>query len=151
MAPLASSYLIVGAGVFGASTAYYLSKQNPALTITLLDRSPYPDPVAASHDIKKIVRSDHGDIFYCELGLKALERWRNDPLFKKWYHQSGLLKITDRDVDLDHKTMANYKELGVDVSAEIFGPEDLRRRFGGLYADTDLPDVKEVLWNPSSG
>ncbi|KAL6720694.1 hypothetical protein ACLMJK_002619 [Lecanora helva] len=151
MASLAPSYLIIGAGVFGASTALHLSQQKPAPTVILIDRAPYPCPIAASHDINKIVRSDYGDIFYCKLGLETLEKWRNDPLFKKWYHQSGLLKATDHAADLVDKISENYKKLGVDVGAELFKPENLKTKFGGIYADTDLSDVEHLLWNPSCG
>lgn len=151
MSPLASSYIIIGAGVFGASTALHLSKQKPAPTIVLVDRAPYPCPIAASHDINKIVRSDYGDIFYCELGLKTLERWRTDPLFKEWYHQSGLLKATDHASDSVGKIFDNYKKLGVEVGAELISPEEARSRFDGLFADTNLKDVEDLLWTPSSG
>ena len=151
MSALASSYIIVGAGVFGASTALYLSRQKPAPTIILIDRTPYPSPLAASHDINKIVRSDYGDIFYCKLGLKAIERWRTDPLFEMWFHQSGLLKATDHSTDLVDKIFENYKKLGSDVKAELFGPEELKTRFNGIYADADLSNVEHLLWNPSSG
>ena len=151
MPELASSYIIVGAGVFGASTALYLSRQKPAPSIILLDRAPYPCPIAASHDINKIVRSDYGDMFYCKLGLKALERWRTDPLFEKWFHQSGLITATDDHVDQVDKIFYNYKELGIDVGAELYKPEELKAKFKGLYADADLTDVDNLLWNPSSG
>lgn len=151
MPPLAPSYLVVGAGVFGASTALHLSQQKPSPTIILIDRAPYPCPIAASHDINKIVRSDYGDIFYCGLGLKTLQAWRTDPLFKKWYHQSGLLKATDHAIDSIDKTFENYKKLGVDVGAELFKPEALKTRFNGLYVDTDLSEVENLLWNPSCG
>lgn len=73
MSPLAS-YIIVGAGVFGASTALSLSRQDPAPTVILIDRTPFPCLIAASHDINKMVRSDYSDIFYCKLGLQALEQ-----------------------------------------------------------------------------
>ena len=151
MPSLASSYIIVGAGVFGASTALSLSKEDPAPTVILIDRAPYPCPVAASHDINKIVRADYGDIFYCKLGLQTLERWRTDPLFNRWYHQSGLLKATDHSADLVHKTIENYKKLGVDVGAELLKPEEVRKRFSGLFTDTDYSDVKDILWTPTSG
>ncbi len=151
MSPLAESYLIIGSGVFGASTALHLSQQRPAPKITLVDRLPYPCPVAASHDINKIVRSDYGDIFYCKLGLKTLEKWRTEPLFKKWYHQSGLLKATDHATDLVDKIFDNYKEIGVDVGAELLSPGELKTRFGGIFADADLTDVENLLWNPSCG
>lgn len=151
MSPLAHSYIIIGAGVFGASTALHLSRQKPTPTIILVDRAPYPCPIAASHDINKIVRSDYGDIFYCELGLKTLERWRTDPLFQKWYHQSGLLKATDHSADLVGKIFDNYKKLGVNVGAELIKPEEARTRFGGLFADSNFENVENLLWTPSSG
>ena len=151
MSPLASSYIVVGAGVFGASTALYLSQQKPAPTVILIDRAPYPCPVAASHDINKIVRSDYGDIFYCKLGLKAIERWHTDPLFEMWFHQSGLLKATDHSTDLVEQILENYKKLGANVKAELMAPKELKTRFNGLFADADLSDVENLLWNPSSG
>ncbi|CAD6573946.1 MAG: hypothetical protein ASARMPREDX12_006334 [Alectoria sarmentosa] len=151
MPPLASSYIIIGAGVFGASTALALSREKLAPTVILIDRAPFPCPIAASHDINKIVRSDYGDIFYCKLGLQALERWREDPLYMQWYHQSGLAKATDERFGRVQKIFDNYKELGVDVKAELFSPKEMKTRFGGLYTDGDFTDVDDVLWNPSSG
>lgn len=151
MSPLASSYIVVGAGVFGASTALSLSREKPAPTVILIDRAPFPCPIAASHDINKIVRSDYSDIFYCKLGLQTLERWRNDPLYTPWYHQSGLIKATDERFGKVQKIFDNYKELGVDVKAELFSPKEMHTRFDGLYADGDFTDVDDILWNPSSG
>ena len=151
MPSLASSYLIIGAGVFGASTALHLSKQESAPTVILLDRMPFPCPIAASHDINKIVRSDYGDIFYCKLGLQTLKSWRTDPLFKKWYHQSGLLKATDRSTELVDKIFENYRKLGVDFGAELFPAPELKSKFRGIYADTNLKNVDNLLWNPSCG
>ena len=151
MSPLASSYIIIGAGVFGASTALALSREKPAPTIILIDRAPFPCPVAASHDINKIVRSDYSDIFYCKLGLETLERWRADPLYMQWYHQSGLAKATDERFGKVQKIFDNYKELGVDVKAELLNPKEMTTRFEGLYADGDFTNVDDILWNPSSG
>ena len=151
MSPLASSYIIVGSGVFGASTALNLSREKSAPSVILLDRAPFPCPIAASHDINKIVRSDYNDIFYCKLGLQTLERWREDPLYMPWYHQSGLAKATDERFGKVQKIFDNYKELGVDVKAELISPKELRTKFQGLYADADFTDVDEILWNPSSG
>lgn len=151
MPPLAPSYIIVGAGVFGASTALLLSRENPAPTVTLIDRAPFPCPIAASHDINKIVRSDYGDIFYCKLGLQTQEQWREDPLYTQWYHQSGLVKATDERFGNVKKIFNNYKQLGVDVKAELISPKDLKTRFEGLYAEADFTGVDDILFNPSSG
>lgn len=58
-----SSYLIIGAGVFGASTALELSIAEPSAKIILIDQKPSPCPLAASYDYNKVVRTDYGDIF----------------------------------------------------------------------------------------
>jgi sarcosine oxidase/L-pipecolate oxidase len=66
------SHLIIGSGVFGASTAYHLSKSHPSASIAILDRSSsFPYSLAASHDFNKIIRADYGNAFYCELALDA--------------------------------------------------------------------------------
>ena len=68
-----ASYIIVGAGVFGVSTAYHLIKKYPNASITIVDRDAYDadSQVAASWDWNKVVRADYDDILYCRLGIEA--------------------------------------------------------------------------------
>ncbi|KAL8890837.1 MAG: hypothetical protein Q9215_002063 [Flavoplaca cf. flavocitrina] len=146
-----ADYLIVGAGVFGASTALQLSKQKPSASVCLIDRTPFPCPIAASHDLNKSVRADYEDLFYCGLGIKALERWRNDPLFKQFYYQSGMITIENGPESLGTKIIDNFKKLKVHYEAEVFSPDEMRTRFDGLFADADYSYVTEVYWNPLSG
>ena len=87
----APSYLIVGAGIFGAATALHLKRSHPDAAVTLLDRTAFPNPSSASFDLNKIVRSDYHDIFYMKLALEAQELWRNDSLYKPYYHETGML------------------------------------------------------------
>ena len=72
------SYLIVGAGVFGVSTAYHLIQKYPHASVTLVDRDAYDadSRVAASWDWNKVVRADYDDLVYCRLLLTHLP----DPL-----------------------------------------------------------------------
>jgi glycine/D-amino acid oxidase-like deaminating enzyme len=74
------SYLIVGSGVFGASTALSLIRKYPDARITLIDRDAYDAParVAASWDWNKVVRADYRDIVYTRLALEAQHLWRTD-------------------------------------------------------------------------
>lgn len=145
-----SSYVIVGGGVFGASTAYHLSRKHPKASITLIDRSPtFPCPLAASHDFNKIIRADYGSIFYMELALKAKRVWETDPLFKPFYHQSGLLNLDD--TGLGRKMIKNYETLHIPSEAVIFGPEDMKTRYNGVFADADYRGVEELYLNPTSG
>jgi sarcosine oxidase/L-pipecolate oxidase len=62
------STLIVGAGVFGLSTALHLA-QDGYTNITVLDRAPVPSPYSAGNDLNKIVRAEYEDPFYTELAL----------------------------------------------------------------------------------
>jgi glycine/D-amino acid oxidase-like deaminating enzyme len=109
-----SSYLVVGAGVFGASTTYHLIKKYRYATVILVDRLPYPCPLAASWDWNKVVRADYGHIFYMEKALEAMHFWRTDPLYKPFYYESGYVKIDD--TDLGRRMIENYKQLKSDIS-----------------------------------
>ena len=143
-----ANYLIVGVGVFGASTALHLSKEKPAASIWLLDRTPFPCPIAASHDINKAVRADYEDLFYCGLGIKTLDRWRNDLLFRQNYHQSGMITIENGPESLGRKIIDNFKKLNVHYEAEVFSPDEMKTRFEGLFAHADYSHVDEIYWNP---
>ncbi|KAG8846051.1 hypothetical protein FRB96_002092 [Tulasnella sp. 330] len=82
-------YLIVGAGVFGLSTAYHLLLDG-AKDVTVVDRSTtLPAPDAASTDISRIVRSSYGEPLYSKLGQEAITLWKKD--FPGIYRESGLL------------------------------------------------------------
>ena len=146
-----TSYLIVGSGVFGTSTAYHLSLAHPNSSITLLDRSAnFPCSLAASHDYNKIVRADYASIFYCELALKAREAWKSDPLYQPYYHQSGLVNVDD--TGLGRRIIGNYEQLGVsNHQARIVGPDEMKTMYSGLFEGTDWRGVKEVFVNDGSG
>lgn len=145
-----NSYLIVGGGVFGASTAYHLSKKYPEASIVLLDRSPsYPCPLAASSDFNKIVRADYGSLFYCELALKAREVWTSDPLYQSLFHQTGMVVLDESD--LGQKIIKNYEILRAYSECEIIGPDEIKTRYDGQFADADYTGVKDIFINPLSG
>lgn len=66
--PQSLSYIVVGAGVFGTSTALHLKLQYPDADVTLVDRHD-PDALtrpAASWDWNKVVRADYRDLTYCK-------------------------------------------------------------------------------------
>lgn len=63
-----SSILIVGAGVFGLSTALHLARDGYT-NVTVLDREAVPSQFSAGTDLNKIVRAEYEDPFYTELAL----------------------------------------------------------------------------------
>ncbi|KAI1208519.1 putative fructosyl amino acid protein [Annulohypoxylon truncatum] len=97
-----SSILIIGAGVFGLSTALALT-QRPEFTqtrITILDRSPdagiFPSRDAASIDSSRIIRADYADPSYAKLASQAQARWRETDLGRDGrYTESGFVLAAD--------------------------------------------------------
>lgn len=75
-------YLIVGAGVFGASTALHLKRSEPSATVSLIDKTAFSNPSAASHNVNKIICADYPNVFYTKFACEAQEFWRSDPIYK---------------------------------------------------------------------
>lgn len=83
--------VVVGAGVFGLTTALELRARGHAVTV--VDPGPVPHPLAESTDISKVVRLDYGaDADYTELGERALEGWRrwNASWPRPLFHETGV-------------------------------------------------------------
>jgi glycine/D-amino acid oxidase-like deaminating enzyme len=145
------SYLIVGAGVFGVSTAYHLIKKYPNRQITILDQDAYDSDnrVAASWDWNKVVRADYDDIVYCRLALEAQDVFKTDPLWKPFFHETGIFWICRSDYAQD--VIDNYKKLGRTADLQAVPIEEAKKMFEGLYEDANYDGVKEVLVNKTSG
>ncbi|KAH8763213.1 putative fructosyl amino acid protein [Diaporthe sp. PMI_573] len=153
--PPPSSILIVGAGVFGLSTALSLAR-NPALPsstrITVLDRSPqpgvFPSRDASSIDTSRIIRADYADPAYAALAAEAQEVWRRPDGCGAdgRYNECGLIITTDDatarkssasgGVDYARSSWENVKALAADdptLSAkieELPSPEAIRAAYG---------------------
>ncbi|KAI8231135.1 L-pipecolate oxidase [Colletotrichum sp. SAR 10_86] len=147
----ASDYLILGAGVFGASTALHLIRASPRARITLVDRNAAAAPirVAASWDWNKVVRADYADIEYMRLALEAKELWAADPLWAPFYHESGASWVSPSD--FSQVVRENYKALGVESGLEALSVEQARKEFGGVFEGGDFTGVREVFVNRKSG
>lgn len=152
MASSQPSYIIVGAGVFGTSTAYHLITKYPQASVTLIDRNLPHDAtrVAASWDWNKVVRADYRDPLYCRLALDAQDVWRSDPLWRPFYHETGIFWITP--TDFAQEVLDNYKKLGRSTEGLFSVPVDAAKsRYGGLFDDADYTGVRNVHVNETSG
>lgn len=79
--------LIIGAGVFGLSTALHLL-QRGWKNVTIYDRSSVlPAPDAASTDINKVVRSSYSDPTYTRLTREAIAAWKNREGWGDTFHE----------------------------------------------------------------
>ncbi|KAM6523067.1 hypothetical protein FSOLCH5_003687 [Fusarium solani] len=142
-----ADFLIVGAGVFGSSTAYHLAHSHPDKRVVLVDRQ-RPNPSAASADYNKIIRADYPDLLYTALGLEAIELWKNDPLFKPYFHQCGILFA--EEIGMGRASLANFAKLGHDAGAVTMTPEEARIRFP-QFQEANWTGVEEAYFNPKSG
>ena len=142
------SYIIIGSGIFGASSALHLKKSQPDCRVQLLERTAAPCPAAASHDLNKIVRADYADPFYMKLALESLQEWSSNPIFSPYYKESGIL-IAD-DTGWGRQCLENYDLLGHDNKCEIMPIEAAVTRFP-VFADTDWDGASQCYWNSASG
>ncbi|BDD56207.1 hypothetical protein MPDQ_005624 [Monascus purpureus] len=127
-----SSILVIGAGTWGTSTALHLARRGYT-NVTVLDPYPVPSAISAGNDVNKVIskgqyssdpnRMDVNEI----LGKQAMDAWFNDPLFKPFYHDTGLL--------MSACTETGMKRLGVRVRpgdkdenmVEMSTPEEFRK------------------------
>ncbi|KAI1506025.1 FAD dependent oxidoreductase [Biscogniauxia marginata] len=165
------SYLIVGAGVFGVSTALHLKARHPHADVTLVDRHPSgagdTPRVAASWDWNKVVRADYIDRTHCGLALDAQDAWRADPLWAPFYRESGVYWISYRrggdgagSATFAQTVVGNFRALGRKVATRegedglglyVLPAEEARGRYGGLFAEADYSGIENVLVNTTSG
>ncbi|KAI1396452.1 fructosyl amino acid oxidase [Hypoxylon fuscum] len=121
--------VVGGGGTMGSSTALHLvrSGYTPS-NITVLDTYPIPSAQSAGNDLNKIMgiqMRNKGDL---QLSLEARDMWRNDELFKPFFHNTGRL-----DCESSEKGVASlrqeYQELldagaGLEKSNEWLDSED---------------------------
>ena len=143
------TYLIIGAGVFGASTALHLIRKYPSASVRLVDREPFPCQIAASWDWNKVVRADYTDILYMEKALEAKEAWKWNPLFKDFYHESGIFWISSTDMA---PTIAeNFKRLNAHDDFRVVPLQEAKYLHDDIFKDADYTGVSQILINNSSG
>ncbi|EAW14926.1 NAD(P)/FAD-dependent oxidoreductase [Aspergillus clavatus NRRL 1] len=110
-----SPIIIVGAGVFGLSSAWWLARAGYR-NVRVLDRWPVPSPSSAGYDRNKIIRTEYPDDIYSVLSQEAIELWR-DPLWKDVFHPTGWIYGTDGSQDQDREktfttAVSNTRALG---------------------------------------
>ena len=93
-APRARTKIVVvgGGGTIGSSTALHLirSGYSPA-NIIVLDVYPIPSSQSAGNDINKIMSIRLQNRPDLQLSLEALDMWKNDPLFRPYFHNVGVV------------------------------------------------------------
>jgi sarcosine oxidase/L-pipecolate oxidase len=127
--------LVIGAGVFGLSTALELSRRGYT-NITILDRHTPPVPDGSSVDISRIVRPDYADEFYARMGMEALEGWQRD--FSPFFYRSGLLCSqagTEFGNEYLKEAKSNLEKIGAKVDLWPYTGREVNERYSGIHGD----------------
>jgi sarcosine oxidase len=136
-----SQYVVVGAGLAGAATAWSLARQG--YEVTVVERAQPAAHDGSSHGSARIFRYAYPDAFYTRLVVQARKRW--DELER--ISGKELITLTgslDFGVTRDPRTLAGVLE-AEGVEHELIGVEEARSRWPYIAADT------ETLWHPDAG
>ncbi|KAJ4244731.1 hypothetical protein NW762_014306 [Fusarium torreyae] len=85
-----SKIVIIGAGLFGLTTAKQLALEGHQ-DITVIDRHMPPVPDGSSSDISRVIRFDYADSDYCSLALEAYRKWAKDPKYKGIFYPTDYI------------------------------------------------------------
>ncbi|KAF2820160.1 FAD-dependent oxidoreductase [Ophiobolus disseminans] len=135
-----SRIVIVGAGVFGLSTALELAQQGYT-NIIILDRHVPPVPDGSSVDISRIIRFDYGDATYTKIAKEAYDTWSTSPLSRDVFFKSPFAFLANKDYGKQYinRCTARLDELGLPWE-ELADTEATKAAFPLLYST--LPKMK---------
>lgn len=137
----ASKYVVVGAGLAGAATAWQLASQGHEVTI--LERSTPANHAGSSHGSARIFRYAYPEDFYTRLVVESKNGW--DELARL----SGKQLISPTGA-VDYGSTRQPERLAAvlvanNVEHELLSAEEARSRWPQIAFDTD------VLWHPGAG
>ncbi|OAA55882.1 FAD dependent oxidoreductase [Niveomyces insectorum RCEF 264] len=89
------SLIIVGAGVFGLSTALAVAKRYPQTSVTVVDRLTPPVTDGSSVDTTRCIRADYADPIYARLAKEAQKLIEADPGLQPYYFKQGMTFACD--------------------------------------------------------
>jgi sarcosine oxidase len=137
---------VIGAGVFGAWTAYQL--QRTGKRVVLLDGYGPGNNRASSGDHSRIMRLGYGaDEIYTRSAQRALQLWQElfartgEPLF----HRTGVLWLAHEDDPYPVKTAATLRKLGIPFERLTITEVSAR------YPQIGLDGISWALLEPDSG
>ncbi|KAH7135664.1 fructosyl amino acid oxidase [Dendryphion nanum] len=121
--------VVGGGGTMGSSTALHLlrSGYTPS-NITVLDVYPIPSAQSAGNDLNKIMGIRLRNKVDLQLSIEARDMWRNDELFKPFFHNVGRLDCAHTEHGLKDLKQA-YQALldagaGLEDTTEWLDSED---------------------------
>src|SRR5205085_11570680 len=137
---------VIGAGVFGAWTAYQLPRAGQS--VVLLDAYGAGNSRASSGGESRIIRMGYGaDEIYTRWSVRALKLWRElvDQVEPPLFHRTGVLWLAPADEPYTTATLKTLRTVG--IAFERLAPDELARRFPQFAFDEETWGILE----PESG
>lgn len=136
-----SDYIVIGAGLAGAATAWHLADRG--YQVEVLERTTPGNEEGSSHGSARILRYAYPDHFYSELVQRAKLGW--DELERR----SGQQLFTPTGA-LDHGESREPRQLAsvldtLNIEHELFSARAAHERWPQFRFET------EVLWHPDAG
>jgi sarcosine oxidase len=141
-----SSATVVGAGVFGASTARELALRG--WDVTLVEQYTPGTVRSGSGGDTRLLRAAHGSVgWYTDLVWRAREQWieLQERTGTRIWEQVGVAWFAYRDDGFEAKSRETLEAAG--IPCEWLSPDDARR----LYPSLGVEDLHAVLFEPEAG
>jgi sarcosine oxidase len=119
---------VIGAGVFGAWSAYWLRKAG--LRVILLDAYGAGNSRSSSGGESRIIRAAYGeDDFYSRWAVRSLPQWKElaARCAQEIFHETGVLTFSDGSTDVVAQSGRSLERLG--IVHERLGAAELAKRF----------------------
>jgi sarcosine oxidase len=121
---------VVGAGVFGAWTAWHLRRAGAS--VRLLEAWSPGHSRASSGGETRIIRMGYGaDEIYTRMSMRSLQLWKE--FGGGLFHRTGMLWMARQDDPYSSDTRATFARTGTQF--EIFDRAELARRFPQIHLD----------------
>ncbi|MFD0686201.1 FAD-dependent oxidoreductase [Actinomadura fibrosa] len=141
------TYVVIGAGLAGAATAWHLAGRGHEVTV--LERSVPANGEGSSHGSARILRYGYPDPFYVRLVVEARAEWDGLERLSGERLISGTGSL-DFGAGRDPAALAAlFEEAGVEH--ELLTSADATERWPGFRFGSDVDGDSGVLWHPAAG
>ena len=143
---MSGSAVVVGAGVFGASTARELTRRGWAVRV--VEQYTAGNVRSGSGGETRLLRFSHGDAdWYTLRARRALELWRDVEAETgvQLFEPVGVAWFETGDDDFTQRSERALRRLG--IACERLTPEESKR----LYPSLGVDDLRSTLYEPEAG